>query len=323
MERRDMKWLRRGCLGCLAFVGLGVVAVALLLMLPLVLGHPDSDPVTEEHIPDLPPSPVSPPDPPAPAPPDSPSPEGVTLPPEAFPGAEEALRVNLDLSAGSFRIEPGTPGDRLRVEADYDRGRFYLEQRFDEGSNTYRVSFGMRGGWLGLFRGSVEGDNRVRILVPPDRPFALDGKVGLGESHFELGGLWITDVDLELGAGEHNLLVSEPLKAPLERIKIHGSIGETNLRSLGNASPTRVEVHQGIGEMSIDLHGAWQRDSLVTVDLGIGECRVRTPEDVGVYVERSSVGIGEARSPQRREAPPGAPTLTLRLSGGIGELSVH
>jgi len=317
MERREMKWLRRGCLGCLALLGLGVVAVALLLMLPLFLGQPDSDPVTEEHVPELPPSPTPPP-----VPPDSPSPEGVTLPPEAFPGPEDAVKLRLDLSAGSFRIEPGEPGDALRVEADYDRGRFYLNQRFDEGTNTYRVSFGLRGGWLGLFRGSVEADNKVRILVPPDRPFALVGDVGMGESRFELGGLWITDVDLDLGAGEHNLLVSEPLRTPLERFKIHASMGETEMRSLGNASPSRVQVKQGIGEMYLDLRGAWQRDAAVTVDLGIGECRVQTPEDVGIYVERSSVGIGEARSPQRREAPPGAPTLTLRLSGGIGELQV-
>lgn len=318
MERRDMKWLRRGCLGCLALVGLGVVAVAILLMLPLIMGRPDFDPVSQELSPELPPAPLRPP-----IPPDSPSPDSVTLPPEAFPGTEEAVRLDLDLSAGSFRIEPGEPGQPLRVEADYDRGRFSLQEHFDEGSNTYRITFGARGGWLGMFRGSGEADNEIRILVPPDRPFALTGDVGLGESRFELGGLWISDVDLDLGAGEHRLLISEPLLAPLERIRIHASVGETTMSGLGNASPGKIDIDQGIGEMTVDLNGAWQRDAAIRVNLGIGECRVKVPEEVGLEVARSSVGIGESRTPGRREAPPGAPTLTLRVSGGIGELRVE
>lgn len=233
------------------------------------------------------------------------------------------MRLDLDLTAGSFRVEPGEPGQPLRVEADYDKGRFSLDESFDEDSNTYRVTFRIRGGWLGMFRGSGEADNEIRILVPPDRPFALTGEVGLGESRFELGGLWITDVDLDLGAGEHRLLISEPLLAPLERIRVHASVGETTMSDLGNASPGRIDIDQGIGEMSVDLRGAWQRDAAVRVNLGIGECRVRVPEDVGLVIARSSVGIGESRSPRRREAPPGAATLTLRVSGGIGELRVE
>lgn len=318
MERREIKWLRRGCLGCLAFVGLGVMVVILLLMLPLFLKRPDAIPVSEEHVPELPPAPAPPP----PVPPDSPSPEKVTLPVEAFPGAEEALRLALDLSAGNFRIEPGPPGEPLKVEADYDSGRFKLEQRYDEEDNTYHVRFGLRGGIFGYFRGSVEeGASKIRILVPPDRPVALTGKVGVGESRFELGGLWITDIKLDMGVGDHELAVSEPLRAPLKRIEIDASIGETDLRWLGNASPARIELSQSVGEMSVDLRGAWQRDASVEVDVGIGECRVRVPRDVHVQVDRSGVGIGEMRGLRRRDpAPEGAPTLRLRLSGSIGEI---
>jgi hypothetical protein len=315
MERREIKWLRRGCLGCLAFVGLGVMVVILLLMLPLFLQRPESVPVSEEVVPELPPAP------PRPVPPDTPSPEGETLPLEAVPGAEEALRVDLDLSAGSFRIEPGPPGEPFKVEADYDSGRFELEQRYDEERNTYRIRFGLRGGWAGLFHGSVEGDNKIRILVPPDRPIALTGEVGMGESRFELGGLWITDVDLDMGMGEHDLRFSKPLRAPLERIAIDGSVGETKLQWLGNASPTRVKVSQSVGQMSMDLRGAWRRDASVDVEVGVGETRVLVPEDVRVEVKRSGVGIGEVHGLRRRgPAPEGGPTLRLRLSGSIGEI---
>jgi len=211
------------------------------------------------------------------------------------------------------------------VEADYDSGSFDLSEHFDEGSNTYRVDFGPRGGWFRLFHHQVDEGAEVRVIVPRGQPIALEAKIGVGQSRIDLGGLWLTAVDLKLGPGEHRMEISEPLSKPLPRFDLDASMGETELRSLGNASPRETQIHQGVGEMTLDLTGAWQRDGRVEIDLGIGECSVRLPDDVAVKVERSSVGLGEARIRGRdRETPfpEGTPTLTVRASGGIGELRI-
>ena len=105
-----------------------------------------------------------------PPPPDEPAaPPGVELPAEA-PPSTDTLRLDLDLSVGSFRIEPGRPGEPIRVEADYDARAFELEESFDAETNTYRISFDSKGGFFGLFGRRVDSDTRVRVTVPPDRP---------------------------------------------------------------------------------------------------------------------------------------------------------
>lgn len=318
-----VKWLQRGCFGCLGLLTLGTVVIGVLLVLPLMVDQPEPEPVSREWTPPLPPTPPAPVPPDGPAPGDSGGPESVVLPDEPPPG--EGLRVDLDLSTGSFVLLPGEPGQPLRVEADYDAGSFELEEGYDEASNTYRIRFGTQRGWLSFLGRTVEGDNEVRIYLPPDQPLALTGEIGIGETDIEIGGLWITSVDLDLGVGDHTLSVDRPTLHPVSEVRIDASVGEVVLRNLGNASPARVRLDQGIGEMRADLRGAWRRDSEIQVEVGIGDCRVRVPDDVEIKVVRSGVNIGESHlRGLRRETPPppGAPVLTLRLDTDIGSLRV-
>lgn len=317
-KRSGARWLLWGCLGCFGLMGLAVAVLAVLVVVPFTVDRPAPEPVHRQATPELPPPPE-----PVAVPPDSPSPGSVTLP-EVPP--DEALVVDLDLGMGTFVIEPAAAGEPLQVEADYDEANFELEEGFDAEINTYRVRFGARGGSVFRWFGDTDAsDNRVTVRLPADRPLNLDLDIGVGESTIDLGGLWLIGLELDTGPGEHRLDFSRPLRAPLEALEVDGSVGEVVLANLGNASPARLKVNQGIGDMTVDLHGAWQRDARVSVDLGIGECRVRVPEDVRVDLERSGVGLGETqlRGLSRREPPPeGAPTLTLELTGGIGEMRV-
>jgi hypothetical protein len=93
---------------------------------------------------------------------------------------------------------------------------------------------------------------------------------------------------------------------------------------LGNASPGEVYASNRIGALSLDLEGEWKTDANVTASCGIGECTVRLPDDVFVEIDDADIGIGELSMPGDRGAPPpGAPTLTLKASGHLGEVSIR
>ena len=137
--------------------------------------------------------------------------------------------------------------------------------------------------------------------------------------------MWIAEIDLEFGIGEHVLSFAEPLPLPMKRLRLDTSIGVLAVDSLGNASPRLVELRHTVGETRIDLHGSWRTDADVQIWCGIGECDVRVPDDVNVELERASVLIGESGSSLRRDRPqpnPAAPTLKLSVSAQIGELKV-
>ncbi len=323
--------LKYGCVGCLSIVALGVVGVFLISAIHLTTDPEDPRPEQRQVERPLPASTSS-----GAEPGSSPATDGpqigeiLPLPElEEFPrGGGAAGRVVLDLRMGDFVIRPGAADEPIRIDADYDAGSFELtEELTDDGDGwTYQVGFGSKRGWLGLLLGGGRHniDNRIEITIPRGHPIDLVGEVGMGEFEADLGGLWVRRVDLELGPGDHFVEFSDPLPYPMEKFRAESSMGSVEIRSLGDASPGSVEVDHSMGEILLDLKGAWQSDADVDIGFSMGECRVWLPENVNVDIERASVSIGESSIDRPRDDPPeGAPTLTLRVSGNMGEVDIE
>ncbi|MCP3981272.1 MAG: hypothetical protein GY716_18380 [bacterium] len=314
---------KTGCLGCGGVAALMLVVSISLFAFGVMMGKPEENRQQRELTRAVPS--VALPDTG-----DASSDVGLSLRiPGDFEVPPESMgRVDLDLSIGEFEILPGKPGEPLRVEAEFDSGSFELEESFStekDGSWVYRVSFGRSISIFRFIRMEDETMNRVRIYLPPDVPIALTGELGLGEFNIELGGLWVTETSLELGAGEHEIRVSEPTVVPMRTFKLRASVGELGVVKLGNASPAKVDVRQRIGETSVDLRGAWRTDGDVYQKCGIGECSVRVPEGVHLDFDRARVGLGEAHAHGLGDLPPpppGAPTVKLVVKGSLGEVRV-
>lgn len=314
-----------GCFGCLGLFALSVGFVLLIGAIQLATDVEEPNPEQKEATHELPEIPQAYGGQDQPEIPDIlPLPEEV-VPPDVAPG-----RLVLDLSLGEFTIRPGPAGEPLRVEADYDSNAFQLSEDFtqDEGGEwTYKVGFGGKGGLLGLlFRGGGEGSrNRVTITIPRGYPLDVVGKIGMGQSEIDLGGLWVRRVDLEMSAGDHFLEFREPLPYPMEELRIDGSMGNLEMRSLGAASPSVVDVKHGMGEILLDLEGDWRGDAEVRTDFSMGGCRVWLPKGVRVEVDRAHVTLGERRIDRSDDSdlPEDAPTIKLRASGSMGELRIE
>lgn len=311
-----------GCIGCLSVFAL-VVGLAFLLGAVQMASDRDPEPeeLRAEHpLPEPPPLPAYPGEDRPEVPPIGPLPEA------ALPAA--VGRVVLDVRAADFEIVPGPENEPIRLEADYDKASFDLDEKLtrdDGGGWLYELTFGPRGGRLGfLFSdGSDRGGNTLRLVVPRGHLLDIVGRIGMGETEADLGGLWLGRVDLELGIGDHFVEFRDPLPVPAESFRLESSVGQIEVRALGNASPRQVEVRHKIGELTLDLEGSWRRDAEVDLHLTVGEMRVWLPKDVHVDLARASVGVGEKRE-RRNEAdvPEGAPTLTIRARGSIGDLRI-
>ncbi len=331
-EGRGKGCFKVGCTGCLlviaALVGVGLLFGAIHLTTDWGDPNPEQRAVEREL-------PAAPPLPNLPELPDAPPGSGelpaipiAPLPADFDPSEVRAGVLELDLNMGEFIIQPGPAGEPIRVEADYDTSAFELSESYDErgdGTWKYKIGFGSKGGWFGLLlRGGSQGRNRVTITVPRDQPLDIVGTIGTGQSEIDLGGLWLRDVDLDLDMGEHFLEFREPLRVPMSRFVVDSSMGSVELRGLGDASPQSVQVDHGMGEVLVDLSGTWHNDADVEVSFSMGEARLWLPETgVNIDIDRASVAMGERqlRVDETTENPD-HPTLTLRLSGSMGELQV-
>ena len=238
-------------------------------------------------------------------------------------------RVVLDLTVGDFRVVRGEPGDPVRVEASFDRRSYVLRESFDPRKDTgwtYRVTFDeinwfKDGGLRALLGGSFP---EIVVSLPPDVPLALEGTFGKGHAMFDLGGLWLTDIDLSFDQGAMVLKVDQPLVAPAERITIRSRQGGTFIRSLGNASPRSLEIDHRMGGLTVDLGGEWVRDAEIRIASSMGGARLTLPD--GVTIEGLHDPPLAAAPAQLPEVP--LPTLKLSLwpkewtrEGSDGQLS--
>ena len=106
-----------------------------------------------------------------------------------------------------------------------------------------------------------DGDNnKWDISLSKDLPLDLEIDMGVGQGHFDLGGLTLGRVDLEVGIGEYHI-------------------------DLAGSSPAKVEIDSGIGEVEIDLSGPWSNDLSANIRSGLGELTLVLPRGVGVRVE--------------------------------------
>lgn len=238
-------------------------------------------------------------------------------------------RLILDLGQGGFILEPAAPGEGLSARATYDTAVHELTQSFTvarDSTWTARITFrqtmpGLQALFRQLMGNKVE--SKVTVMVPPEVPIELVARMEQGGAEVELGGLWLRTADLDFRQGGLSLAVSEPLRAPLERLRLHSRMGGMEAEHLGNASPKVLEVTCGMGGGDIDLTGAWQNDCDGMFSVRMGGVALTVPDDLDVQ----PVGDlpKDMKIPTLRRGDAEVPSLALRarFAAKMGEIAVQ
>jgi hypothetical protein len=292
------KWLKVGCFGCAGCLGL--VLLVVVFVVATAWGRARSQQVGERVLTH------------APAPAETPGPR------------EGGGRVVLDLRDAEFDVAPGRAGEPIRVEATFDEKAFALDETSEGAAGepwTYKVGFRRTrpsSWWLDALQQVFAGQRpRVRVLLPPDVPIALEAVIAQGGASVELGGLHLTSADFDVAMGGLELSVREPLREPMERFTAKLSMGGGEIRSLGNASPRQISIEYSMGGLSLDLEGGWRTDSEITLRGSMGGADVRLPRDVRVE------GVPGKTVPPPANAEIPLPTLRFTTSSEMGEVDFN
>jgi hypothetical protein len=193
---------------------------------------------------------------------------------------ERALDVQVRYGAGRFSVRPGPAELLYRMQLRYDEELF--EPRTDFDGRT--LELGVEGNGRDFRIGKHEG-GEMDVELAPAVPMELAIEFGAGSADIDLGGLALTELDLRTGASETLLDVSRPNPVTLEEGVLQVGAAEFTARRLGNLNARRIEVNAGVGDVTIDLSGAWRQDGVVQVKMGLGSLELRLPEGLGVRLE--------------------------------------
>ncbi len=288
------KWLKYGCFGCLGVIGL--VVFAGFVVVGLAWMQAGSEEIDEKVL-------------------------TPTIPRASDELSAEASSrrgvVTLKVTDAQLSIEPARPGESLRVDARFDTNAYELIESVEplpDDAWSYLMTFqGTRSGLINTLKELLtDSGPEVTVYLPPDQPIELNLIVSGGGFEVELGGLWLTAIDIDVEQGGGELAVSDPLREPVERIEMEVSMGGLDVESLGNASPRSLTVVSRMGGTNLDLTGRWLQDAEINIRSRMGGTNVELPRNVGL--------VGVPDSPDAALGPE-MPTLVFQIEGSKKSIS--
>lgn len=197
-------------------------------------------------------------------------------------------RVSIEFSAGRLAIRPVDEGLLYRLKLRYKKD--YFEPVTDLSGNRLHLGVErIRKGFRGIFNwNSSGGGNEFDLELTREVPMDLHINFGAGSAELDLGGLALTGLEFNTGASESRIKVSAPNREQILKAQFNVGAADFQLEQLGNLNAEDIEINAGMGSFEISLDGSWQRDALISIDMGIGSLELHVPEDLGFQLRKNS-----------------------------------
>jgi hypothetical protein len=251
-------------------------------------------------------------------------------------GEMESVREEIPLSgAESATVDVLFAAGELEIDAGNSDQLFSGHFRYNVQQWKPKVSY--QDNILIIEQGGVDGDwgiptgntrNEWELEFSPDIPLKMNLDVGAGDGRLDFTGLQLTELDLEMGAGNFDVHFDEPNPVEMGDFSLDTGAARLDVRGIGNASPEQVTVNGGVGDITLDFTGDWSGSADVNITAGVGAVTLRLPDDIGVQVETEggltnveSDGFQRQGESYVNDALGNAEVeLTIRVTTGIGNL---
>jgi len=241
-------------------------------------------------------------------------------------GSAETVLVLIEMNAGDLNISGGA-NDLLNSEFTYNSHSLKPEVEYRICGSQGKLKVWQHMPKRIIHRHDI--DNEWNMHLHNTVPLMLSINHGAGCGNFELGGLNMNWLDINLGAGK--ALVNLSGSRSLTKLNLQLGAGEALVDLSDSRSLTSFNLQIGAGEALVDLTGNKEEDLNIDIEGGIGELTLLLPGDTGVCIDATH-GIGEIRSSgmkkdghtytneafNRSEV-----TMNIDIEVGIGEINLE
>ncbi len=197
---------------------------------------------------------------------------------------EQTLDVNVQYGAGRFSVGPAEAGVLYQMQIEYDEDAFRPLAEYQTGS--LRLGTESLGRRFRLRRDG--GAGKMELALSRDVAMDLNMDFGAVRADIDLGGIRLTRLDINTGASQTLIDISEPNSETMSRARMDAGAAELTVRNLGNLNAEVIEVDAGVGDIDLGFTGEWQQNARVSVNLGLGALVLRFPRGLGVRLVQDS-----------------------------------
>ena len=251
------------------------------------------------------------------------------------PDIRRPIKVDVRMDGGELHFSAVPRGSEGRARYRYNRERFGGELSWDPEENALVAITDMSG--LRIESGSDSTDrseSSLEILIPRGALVELDLDVKWG--YIDLNGedLRFDGLSVDITGGEFKADFPTRAETKLHRIDFELSMGEMDVKGLGNLSWETLDVNGAMGSIDIDLTGGLNMPRRATIDLEIGEMVITVPADRVVEARVSKWGFlanvdypagweHDGRYLYSRGRGEQKTDLFLDIRGGIGDITIR
>ena len=178
-------------------------------------------------------------------------------------------------------MEAGAPEELMSGVFRYNVERWKPDITHTEDQLTIKQG-GNEDNW-GIPSKNIE--NSWMLEFSPEIALAMNVRAGAGDGELDLTGLKVSDLDVDIGAGDFLLRFDEPNTVLMDHLTLDTGASRIEVVGIGHASPEAMRLQGGVGDIALDLTGNWTRSADITIRAGAGALRLTLPSDVGVEIE--------------------------------------
>ncbi|RKX23376.1 MAG: hypothetical protein DRP45_10555 [Candidatus Zixiibacteriota bacterium] len=198
--------------------------------------------------------------------------------------AEEAerLEVTIDFGAGELEISTADMEEAARLDIDYTPRRVAYDTEYFKRGKTGRLFLESK------HRGDDwddDTDNEWELVLSTRYEMILELDIGACETRMDLGGIPLTEVDIDMGASSGIIEFSEPNPVRLETFDIDVGASSLEIDGLANANVERITFSCGAASCDLDFRGDFRGETELDIDVGVGSADIVVPRGLAVRVE--------------------------------------
>ena len=245
-----------------------------------------------------------------------------------FPQSE-ALHLRFAVGACRLWVKPGAGPNW--VAGTYDDPSNAIPLRIVQNGDPGTTRITQAVSWPDVW-GRPQYPPTFDLSLGKSLPYALSLDMGAGEATVDLGGLPVTHLAVNFGAGRQIIDFSLPNPQPMEQIRVTAGAASLELMRLGNANVAEISVEGGAAAYVFDFGGQLRRDVAFKVTAGMSSVEIRIPTGTAAKVTTETVlgGLDMADGFMKKEGAfwneaalrGSTPILTIGASVVMGSIRV-